>query len=123
HDGTQRALAPGGLGPRRRHAALRPRSRDGSRLGAAAAGAYFAGCIDAWWPGAYARMATVRPATTSTFTMQVTGDLNGLDRDAPLYYEGEMPILGSGYGVEWRTLRGHDGRIVALNQQTFTFIA
>lgn len=96
---------------------IRPR-----RPGPARDAAYLAACIDAWWPCILNRMTEPRPAATVAFTMQVTGDLRGLDPDAPLYYEADSPALFEGHAVELRSLRGTDGRLVAMNQQTFTII-
>lgn len=96
---------------------VRPR-----RPGPARDAAYLAACIDAFWPCLFARLTEPRPAATVAFSFQVTGSLDGLDPDAPLYYEAESPALHEGYATELRTLRGSDGRIVATNQQTFTVI-
>jgi hypothetical protein len=96
---------------------IRPR-----RPGPARDAAYLAACIDAYWPCLLARLNEPRPAATVAFSLQITGDPGGLDPDAPLYYEAESPSLHEGYAVELRTLRGADGRLLALNQQTFTVI-
>ena len=84
--------------------------------------AYLAACIDAWWPSVMAQMTAPRPAATIAFSFQIAGSTDGLDPDAPLRYEAESPALHEGYLVEMRSLRGHDGRLVALNQQTFAII-
>ena len=84
--------------------------------------AYLAACIDAWWPSVMAQMTVPRPAATIAFSFQVAGSLDGLDLDAPFRYEADSPALHEGYLVEMRSLRGHDGRLVALNQQTFAII-
>jgi len=84
--------------------------------------AFLAACIDAWWPSVMAQMTVPRPAATIAFSFQIAGSLDGLDLDAPFRYEADSPALHEGYLVEMRSLRGHDGRLVALNQQTFAII-
>lgn len=84
--------------------------------------AFLAGCIDAYWPAAYTAMELPRPIATIAFTFQPLADFTGLDALAPLYYRSTVPASRGGYEVEFRELWGHDGRLLALNQQTICVI-
>jgi acyl-CoA thioesterase len=83
---------------------------------------YIAALIDAWWPTLYNRFTELRPMATIAFTLDIVGDLAGLDPDAPLLYRATAPVCAEGYFVENRELWGEDGRLVALNHQTFVVI-
>jgi acyl-CoA thioesterase len=85
--------------------------------------AFIAACIDAWYPAALARFTAWRPMATIAFTLDLVGSLAGLDPDAPLLYRGTVPVCADGYFLETRELWGEDGRLVAINQQTFAVIA
>lgn len=80
-----------------------------------------AALIDAWWPVAFARLGP-RPMATIAFTLDIAGGLDGLDPDAPLLYRATAPVSTDGYVLETRELWGTDGRLVALNYQTFVII-
>jgi hypothetical protein len=84
---------------------------------------HLAALVDAWYPAALVRMKQMRPIATLAFTLDVLGDLDGLDPEAPLLYRGTVPVSGDGYFLETRELWGEDGRLVAINQQTFAVIA
>lgn len=84
--------------------------------------AYLAALIDAWWPCALVRFDAPRPAATITFTLELVGGFEGLDPADPLYYRATAPVTEDGYSVEFRELWGSDGRLLALNQQTFVII-
>lgn len=90
--------------------------------GARRDGAWLAAMADAWWPAIFSRWAGPRPMGTVAFTMQVVGSCEGLDPEAPLAYRAHAPISREGWVVELRELFGHDGRLLALNQQTFAII-
>jgi Thioesterase-like superfamily len=64
----------------------------------------------------------MRPMATIAFTLEVVGELDGLDPDAPLIYRAAAPVCGGGFFVETRELWGEDGRLVAINHQTFAII-
>lgn len=85
--------------------------------------AFLAATIDAWWPAAMVRMPTIRPLATITYTLELVGSVEGLDPAAPLLYRGTVPVFGDGYFLETRELWGEDGRLLALNHQTFAVIA
>ena len=96
---------------------VRPR-----RPGRARDAAYLAGCIDAYWPAEFTCLEAPRPVATIAFTFQPLGDFIGLDPDAPLYFRSMVAASRGGYDVELRELWGHDGRLLALNQQTICII-
>ncbi len=84
---------------------------------------HVAALADAWYPAALVRVRAPRPIATIAFTLDLIGDLDGLDPEAPLLYRGTAPVCADGYFLETRELWGEDGRLVALNQQTFAVIA
>jgi acyl-CoA thioesterase len=81
--------------------------------------AYAIAMVDAWWPANLAAERAPRPMATLTFAFAMVRDLDGLDPDAPLYYRGAISAGHAGYAVEQRELWGEDGRLIAVNQQTF----
>lgn len=84
--------------------------------------AYLAGCVDAYWPVPLTRETSPRPMATVSFMMEFLGDFEGLDPDAPLFYRATSPAARGGYTAEFRELWGTDGRLLALNQQSFCII-
>jgi acyl-CoA thioesterase len=80
-----------------------------------------AALVDAWWPVAFARLGP-RPMATIAFTLDIAGGLDGLDPDVPLLYRATAPVCTDGYVLETRELWGADGRLVAINHQTFVII-
>jgi acyl-CoA thioesterase len=87
--------------------------------GPARGAAFIAAVIDAWFPSAFIRFSAWRPMATIAFTLDIVGDLAGLDPEAPLIYRATAPVCGDGYFLEARELWGADGRLVAINHQTF----
>ncbi len=85
--------------------------------------AFLAACIDAWWPALFQIETRPRPMATIAFTFQPQGDFDGLDPEAPLFHCGTLVANRDGYAVEFRELWGHDGRLMATNQQTIAVIA
>ncbi|HEX3761982.1 MAG TPA: thioesterase family protein [Kofleriaceae bacterium] len=83
--------------------------------------ALIAALIDAWWPVTFSRLGP-RPMATIAFTLDIAGGLDGLDPDAPLLYRATAPVCTDGYALETRELWGIDGRLVAINHQTFVII-
>lgn len=106
-----------GSGARRALGWVRPRD-SGPRRDAA----FIAALIDAWFPVAFVRLPAMRPMATIAFTLDIAGGLDGLDPDAPLLYRATAPVCSDGYALETRELWGADGRLVALNHQTFVII-
>lgn len=96
---------------------IRPRNP-----GATRDAAYLAAVIDAWWPVAFVRLGEICPMATIAFTLDIVGELDGLDPMAPLGYRASAPVCADGYCLETRELWGEDGRLVAINQQTFAII-
>lgn len=84
--------------------------------------AYLVAQADIWWPAILTQLATPRPMATIAFTLDVCGTLDGLPAEEPLFHHGEVLASRDGFVVEQRQLRGSDGRLVALNQQTFVII-
>ena len=97
---------------------IRPRLPGGARDAA-----HVAAVIDAWWPAALVKFSQARPIATIVYTLDIVAGLDGLDPEAPLLYRGTVPVCADGYFLETRELWGEDGRLVALNQQTFAVIA
>ena len=89
--------------------------------GTARDAAFLAAMIDAWWPASLARAKAPRPLATIGFTLELVGDASALG-DAPLLYRGTVPVAGGGYFLETRELWTDDGRLLALNHQTFAVI-
>jgi hypothetical protein len=92
------------------------------RPGAARDAGYLAAMADAWWPAAMVAFRGPRPLATISYTLEILGDLAGLDPDAPLLYRAHVPVSADGYFVEARELWGEDGRLIARNHQTFAII-
>jgi acyl-CoA thioesterase len=84
--------------------------------------AYIAAMADAWWPAAFNRLTAPRPMATIAYTLDIFAGLDGLDPAAPLIYRARVPVCAEGYFVETRELWGDDGRLVAINHQTFAII-
>ncbi len=84
--------------------------------------AYLAACVDAFWPSIFAREPAPRPMATIAFTLQPFPRFEGLSPDAPLFYRARLLAADEGYCVEHRELWGEDGRLLALNEQTFVII-
>jgi acyl-CoA thioesterase len=97
---------------------IRPRMPGGARDVA-----HIAAVMDAWWPAALVRFDKVRPLATIVYTLDIVAGIDGLDPEAPLLYRGTVPVCADGYFLETRELWGEDGRLVALNQQTFAVIS
>lgn len=83
---------------------------------------YVIALVDVWWPALMACLTAPRPIATVAFTLQMVNGLDGLDLDAPLRYRARTDVVGGGFATEFRELWGHDGRLVALNQQSIAII-
>lgn len=84
--------------------------------------AYIASVIDAWWPAAFTKFAPTRPCATIAYTLDIVSALDGLNPHSPLLYRGVVPVCQDGYFLETRELWGEDGRLIAINHQTFAVI-
>jgi hypothetical protein len=101
------------------HAAGFVRPRDPGALRDAA---FVAGLADAWWPALFGVMRGPRPMATLTFTLDLVSDTEGLDPEAPYFHEARTMVSRGGFAPELRTLWGADGRLLAINHQTFVVI-
>lgn len=77
---------------------------------------------DAWWPVALSREEAPRPMATLTFGLQLALDPATLDPAQPLVHRAHARFATGGYVAELRELWTLDGRLVALNPQTFAII-
>ena len=87
--------------------------------GAARDAAYLAAMIDVWYPAVLVRAPAMRPMGTIAFTLEVVALPVG---DAPLLYRGRVEVARDGYFLERRELWSEDGRLLAINHQTFAVI-
>jgi acyl-CoA thioesterase len=84
--------------------------------------AFIVGMADAFWPALLMALPAPRPMATITFTIDVVGSCEGLDPEAPLYHQSHTLVARDGFAPELRTLWGEDGRLLAINHQTFVVI-
>lgn len=56
------------------------------------------------------------------FTFQPFAHFEGLNPEAPFFIRAKLVAADQGYAVENREVWGEDGRLLALNQQTFVII-
>jgi hypothetical protein len=106
-----------GIGKAHAQGWVRPR-----RPGVARDAALAVVLADAWWPALFGLMDAPRPVATITFTLDLAATFAGLDPASPLYHESTTIVSAGGYAPELRTLWGEDGRLVAVNHQTFVVI-
>jgi len=97
---------------------IRPRNP-----GPARDAAYVTALADAWWPALFPVMSAPRPMATITFTLDLVSSPEGLETEAPYYHEAHTLVSHAGFAPELRTLWGHDGRLLAINHQTFVVVA
>jgi hypothetical protein len=95
------------------------RARNAGALGS---GAYLAAMADTFWPATFTRAAAPFAVGTVAFTLQVVGTAERLDPAVPLAYRAHVWVQSEGWFVEQRELWSDDGRLLALNQQTFAVI-
>ncbi len=77
---------------------------------------------DAWWPATFSVEPAPRPMATIAFTLEPCIDPATLPASEALYYRARAISEREGFVVELRELWTADGRLVALNQQTFVVI-
>ena len=109
---------PGSGGAARTVGWVRPRLHGGLRDTA-----HIAAVMDAWWPAALCKIPAMRPMATIVYSLDIVAGIDGLNPESPLLYRGTAPVLADGYCLETRELWGEDGRLVAINHQTFVIIA
>ena len=78
--------------------------------------------IDAYWPVAFALEEAPRPMATVAFTYQRCLDPSTLAPEEPLFLRSRGQASHQGFATELRELWTGDGRLVALNPQTFAII-
>ncbi|HEY4122293.1 MAG TPA: thioesterase family protein [Byssovorax sp.] len=81
-----------------------------------------AALLDAPWPTVFSVMSAPRPMATITFTMELLVDPGSLRADTVFAYAARLESMRAGLFVELREL-WHEGRRVAMNQQTFAVLA
>jgi acyl-CoA thioesterase len=84
--------------------------------------AYVAAMIDAWWPAGVVPLSAMRPTATIAFTLDIVAGAADLDPEVPLIYRATAPVCADGYFLETRELWSEDGRLIAINHQTFAII-
>lgn len=74
---------------------------------------------DATWPAIFSHLTTVQPMSTISFMLQAFGPWDGLRPDAPIYHRSRVLWARDGHSAEVREIWSEDGRLLALNHQTF----
>lgn len=82
-----------------------------------------AGLIDAYWPAFFPTLAAPRPGATVSFPLYLTPHAHAVAADGPLYHRARVLHAADGFLLERRELWAPDGRLLAVNPQTFTIIA
>ena len=77
---------------------------------------------DTLWPVQLPRMTQLRPMATVSFTIEFLSGSKGFSAVEPVLYRAISAAGAGGYATEMRELWTPDGRLVALNQQTFAII-
>ncbi len=77
---------------------------------------------DAYWPAGFSIESAPRPIGTIAFTLQYFPPKVALDPNEPLFHRATGVAAHEGFLVENRELWTADGRLVALNPQTFVWI-
>ncbi len=75
---------------------------------------------DAYWPAAFTKAQAFTPMATISYTLQLTG--TPVSPETRLFYTAKELFSVEGYSAELRQLWTEDGRLVALNPQTFVVI-
>ena len=78
--------------------------------------------VDAWWPTQWSIEEAPRPMATVAFSFQRCMPLADIPTDVPLFHRARGLASHAGYAPELRELWTIDGRLVALNPQTFCII-
>jgi hypothetical protein len=90
--------------------------------GATRDAAWLVAHADAWFPALFTAMHTPRPMATLSFSLHMGCDPAALPADTRFLHVGTGHALHEGYACDRRELWTDDGRLVALNQQTFVVI-
>jgi acyl-CoA thioesterase len=81
--------------------------------------AHLHGLADATWPAMFPALKVVQPMSTISFTLQTFGPWDGLRTDAPIYHRGRVLWARDGHSAEMREIWSEEGRLLAINHQTF----
>lgn len=81
--------------------------------------AHVAALADATWPAMFPTLTTFQRMSTISFMLQTFGPWDGLGTDASIYHRGRVLWARDGHAAEMREIWSEDGRLLALNQQTF----
>lgn len=74
---------------------------------------------DAWWPAMFSMLDAPRPMATITFTLDLVGDPTGVEH---CFHQASTLSVFDGYQPELRAIWAEDGRLLAINHQTFVVI-
>lgn len=99
------------------HGWVKPRN-----VGVRCDAAWVVACADGWWPALFSVAEQPRPMATLGYTLEIVSSLEGLRPDEPVYHHARMDTLHDGYSTETRQIWAPDGRLIALNHQTFVVI-
>lgn len=95
----------------------------GLRGGVCALGpAEIAALADAFWPACFATQTGPRPMATIAYTLHLLEGSGQLTSAEPLFYRARCEVASSGFLFEMRELWTADGKLVAINPQTFVVI-
>ena len=84
--------------------------------------ALIATCADAYWHSLQARGETMRAALTVSYSLELYGDLEHVEPDAPLFHHGISWAMQGGYASERRTLWSASGSLLAVNHQSIAVL-
>jgi hypothetical protein len=79
------------------------------------------GRLDAWWPALFSVCSQPRASATVAFTAELLCDPATLPATEPLFYRAHVAAMSDWMFTEFREL-WHQGRRVAMNQQTFALL-
>ena len=81
--------------------------------------AHLMGLADATWPALFPKLTTFQPMSTISFLLQAFGPWDDLRPEAPIYHRARVLWARDGHAAEMREIWSDDGRLLAINHQTF----
>lgn len=81
--------------------------------------AHLVALADATWPALFPTLTTFQGMSTIAFMFQTFGPWDGLRPEAPIYHRARVLWARDGHAAEVREIWSEDGRLLALNHQTF----
>ena len=81
--------------------------------------AHLIALTDATWPALFPTQTTFQRMSTISFMFQTFGPWDDLRTNAPIYHRGRVLWARNGHADEMREIWSEDGRLLALNHQTF----